>query len=169
MSTPTMPAVALPPNTPPEVVAIVNDLKNVATEEDNLAVQFSIMGNILSAETEEDILAAGDAGTLSSDEYVGIPFRVKDSAITWKFTADRYLKEGAFPFFALVNIVDADNKPQTMTAGGMSVVATLYALQKKGIIAQYGEQGMPLVIDSKKTNAGFDVLFLRKPDDKAKK
>src|ERR1700749_1533718 len=136
-----------PANLPPEVGLMMNTLKEIAVQDDSMSTSLQIMDTILSQTSEEEIFDAAEAGTLSSENYVGVPFRVKSDSVSWRSSGSQYTDEGAFPYYALVRILDVDGKPQVLNCGGVSVVPTLFALWDKGILEKYdADGGMPLVL-----------------------
>ena len=158
-----------PANLPPEVALMMNTLREIAVEDDSMGTSLQIMDTILAQSTEEEIFGAAEAGTISSENYVGIPFRVKSDSISWRKSAPQYTDEGAFPYYALIRIADEDGKPAVLNCGGVSVVPTIFALWDKGILERYdADGGMPLVLAVEKTNSGWDLIKLRKHDGKKK-
>jgi len=164
-------AVSLPANLPPAFQAMIDDLAGVATQ-DALSASVSIADGILAAAAggdEDAIFEAANAGTISGEEYIDIPFYAKHDAIQWNKTSEQYLKEGAFPYYALLRTETEDGTPFVLNIGGQSTVPTLYALWSGGILEKYGEKGMPLIMRTVKTGAGWDLIKLHKYDAKVKK
>lgn len=156
--------VSLPANLPPAFQAMIDDLASVATT-DALSSAVQIADGILAAAVsgdEEAIFEAANAGTISGENYVDEPFNVRHDAVQWNKTSEQYLKEGAFPYYALVRTDGSDGSPMVLNIGGQSTVPTLYALWSGGVLEKYGEQGMPLIMRVVKTGAGWDLLKLHK-------
>lgn len=166
-------ALTLPANLPPAFRSMIEDLTSIVGEQgDALGTSIQIADAILAAALTGDetaIFDAADAATISGEDFVDVPFMARNDDIMWRPTAESYLKEGAFPFYALIRTEDEDGKTVVVNCGGQSTVPTLYGLWKSGVIAKYGEDGMPLVFKTKKTAANWDLLLLRKYDAGKKK
>jgi hypothetical protein len=147
---------------PEKVRNLIRALKLNATFDTGQA-QLSIMDRILAAETEEEIFAAANAGTVSGKDLAGRPFVLVSDNVEWKTSAEQYRTQGAFPFYALIRCTALDTGDEVVAdCGGYSFVATLWALTSRGFLQAYEEQGgMPLVIEAKRMTSGYDVLLLQ--------
>lgn len=118
----------------------------------------SIMENILRADTEEEIFARQDAGSVASKDFTNRPFFLKSSDVTWKMTAAGFREQGAFPFFALLKVRDADTgQDVVVNAGGATVVAVLDKLTRIGAL----DEERCLMFVEKPVTSGFSVILLR--------
>jgi len=129
----------------------------------NTAV-LEIMHNILTAEGEEAVFAAANAGTESGKTFLDSPFRLRSDAIEWKASAAMYREQGGFPFYSLLRLTRLDNdRPLVLTCGGFTFITTLWALWDQNILDRYDVYGgMPLVIKAKTAASGFDFLMLHR-------
>lgn len=126
---------------------------------------YDIMDDILSAETEEGVYEAQEAGTTASKNFVGIPFRLREDDIAWRYSGmfDPTAERVGFPFYAVVKVTRLDTgEEETISGGGTTFVASLFRLRELGVFSEHEDAGgKPLVITSKRTGAGYDVLFLK--------
>jgi hypothetical protein len=116
----------------------------------------SIMENILSSESFDDIFAAQQMTGLSGQNFSGQPFIIR-SAEDVVFLKSTKGGENGFPFYALLNIrpmSDPENE-LTLTCGGKSFMATLFALWTRGYFdADKYPEGRAMVITSHESPAG---------------
>lgn len=125
------------------------------------SAQLSIMANILAAESEEEIFAAANAGTVNGQNTAGRPFTIQ--GFDWKRAAAGYVEQGAFPFYALVQAHFLDTgEDATLVCGGFTFVSVLDKLDQGGYLEgkkaeTYG--GYPMVLESRRMSSGFDVLI----------
>lgn len=111
----------------------------------------SIMGNILDAETLDDMFAQAEAGAQGLSDYVGKRVTILDRQ--WMKGSTAY--EESLGYFAVVKIDDA-GKEKTVTCGGSSFMAQLWKISEVF-------DALPLSVEvaSKRTTSGFDVLYLK--------
>lgn len=161
----------LPANLPPAFQAMINTLTDIAgSDEGGLGASISIADGILAAAEsgdEDAIFGAANAGTISGEDYVGTPFYVRHDSVQWRKTGEQFMKEGAFPYYALIRTEDAEGNSVVINCGGQSVVPTLFALWDAGILEKYGAEGMPLILREITTGGGWSLLKLHKYDAKA--
>lgn len=161
--------IATPASLPPEFAAMIETLKDIAATEDALGASVQIAAGILAAGAtgdEDAIFGAADAGTVSGEDYIDIPFRAVHDRITWKKSGDQYENDGGFPYFALVRTWNADGDPMVLSCGGQSVVPTLFALWDNGVLERYGDEGMWVTLRQVRTNSGYDLLKLSRAPGK---
>lgn len=122
-----------------------------------------IVESILSAETEEDIFEAQEAGTVSGKDFLNIPFRLLEEELSFVRVAEEYRSPTTLPFYARMTVARLDNGEwETISCGGNSVVSVLFALRKTGALAKYTEDGgRPLVITAKQ--GAVNQFLLLKP------
>jgi hypothetical protein len=164
-------AVTLPANLPPAFRGMIDHLHELTADvSDALGSSIQIAEAILSAAEggEEAILAAAEAGTVSGENYIDTPFMVRHDAVQWRPTGEQFVKQGAFPFYALVRTEDEKGAPMVLNIGGQSTVPTLYAMWNSGSLAKYGEDGWPAVLTELTTAAGWKLQKLHKYVPKAK-
>lgn len=162
--------VAMPANLPPQFQLMINTLTELATPEGDggMSASISIGESILEQETEEGIFATANAETTSGKDYIDSPFWLRANDIQWKQTGEQYADDGGFPFFALARVKNANGDSFVLNCGGESVVPTLFALWDKGILERYGDEGMPLILKTVTTGAGWKLLKLFKYEQKGK-
>lgn len=131
-----------------------------SNEQSAREIQLSIMEQILSAETEEDVYAAQEAGTTGTKDFVGIPFRVREADIAWRRSG---VEGGGFPYYAVLNATRLDTgEAITLSGGGITFVAALDRLLSLDTFRAHEEDGgKPLIITSKTTGKGYEVLMLK--------
>lgn len=152
--------IVLPKNAPEKLVALVNKLNLEAeTFGDSMSSTFDILENILSATTEEEIFNAANAGTNSGQDFVDIPFRIREDGISARKSRKNDSGQG-FPIYLQLNVVRLDtNEPIVISIGGLSAVATLAALRDNGVLASYEDlNGMALVFKEKQATNGNVLL-----------
>lgn len=124
-----------------------------------------IIRNVLAAETEEDILDAGDVGTLATKEFINTPFRLRDDHMeVRKSTLTDEDGKKKNPFFLLMDVTEiATGEDVTLNCGARTVMTQFVSLRDSGVLKRYEDEGgMPLVITTKSTKGGNEVLVLRK-------
>lgn len=157
----------------PEIASLLRELSMEATNVENVDdFAMTIMTNILSAETEEDIFGAQDEGMTSGKDYLNTPFRLDMGGISWRASSEDYITEGGFPFYAIMNVTEIESGEEfALNCGGKSFVAVLRALQRREMrgdlsfedkpFARFAaDGGRPFEIHGKKSGRGT-VLILR--------
>jgi hypothetical protein len=146
-----------------EAFARAIDLESTIDDSETNPAVLDIMASILTAEDNEDaIFAAANAGAISGKDFANKPFLLKSADIQWKRSGAVYRDQGGFPWYALMHITDLETgEERVMTCGGLSIVTTIWKLQRAGILDKY-EDGMPLVFTEKATGSGFNTLLLNK-------
>jgi hypothetical protein len=120
---------------------------------------YSIMDNILAAESEEEVFTRQEAGSTASKDYINRPFTLLAENITWRKTAAAYLEQGAFPFYAMCRVHDVNEEEEVvLNGGGASFVAVLSKLQDFGALD--GKRQFMLV---EKPVASGNTVILVKP------
>jgi hypothetical protein len=115
----------------------------------------SIMEQILSGESAEEIFQAQDLGSVASKDYIGRPFYLKTDGVTWMKST---LEDGTFPFYAMIRVRDLESEDEvTLNGGGASFVSVLWKLQDIGFL----DEEKALVLESKKTSAGYEVVLVK--------
>lgn len=112
-----------------------------------------IKGKILAADTAEDIFAAAEAGSKSSEDYLGIPHRVESVA---------YGKsgfQGGAPVFSVVKGWDALGEEVTYTIGAEAAQTQLWQFQQKELLPMI----VVLTTKASRTNEGNTAVFYRAP------
>lgn len=148
-----------------EMVQVLMNETALSVEEERGSTDdfvMDIVESILSAESEEEIFEAQEAGTTSGKDFINIPFRLLEENLTFLRTAEQYRTPGTLPFYVRMDCARLDNGEwATITTGGNSVVAVLYALRKNAILERYNDQGgRPLVIVAKQ-GAVNEYLLLK--------
>lgn len=162
-------AALLPPGAPPEVVSMIAELDAIAVE-DSTDASYQIMAGILAASSEEDILKASEAATVSAENYIEIPFLVRHDNVQWRRSAKNFVEDGGFLFYALVRTLESTGQEFLLNIGGWSTAPTLFAFWKHGILKSYEKDGgMPLVIQEVKMRSGYDLQVLRKASPNGKR
>src|ERR1700743_2602943 len=100
---------------------MIDDLKEITgAQADSLGTSIQIADSILAAALsgdEDAIFDAADAATISGEDFVDILFMARNDDVMWRPTAESYLKEGAFPFYALIRTEDEDGKTVVVNCG----------------------------------------------------
>lgn len=134
---------------------------------DTLSAQLDIMAAILTAESEEAVFAAANAGTLSGQDYAGRPFLILDYSI--KRSSPQFTSQGGFPFYYLIRGQDlTDGKDIVLSCGGYTFVSVMDALDRLGSLSTPG--GYAMVLESRTMKgSGYDVLIPHKYNPPAAK
>lgn len=127
---------------------------------DTLSAQLDIMSAILSAESEEAVFAAANAGTISGQDYAGRPFLILDYSA--KRSAPGFTAQGGFPFYYLIRGQDlTDGKDIVLSCGGYTFVSVMDALDRLGALGK--PEGYAMVLESRTMKgSGYDVLIPHK-------
>lgn len=136
--------------------------------DDSPVSAYSIAEKILSADTEEAIFEAANAGTTAGKNYVNRPFRLHENNISVRESNRDDLDGGLIDprtgkqFYVLLSVTDLETgNDDVLNCGSPSIVTTLLALRDGGHMAKYNDEGgMPLMITSKPTGNG-EVLILK--------
>lgn len=106
-----------------EMLAQLNTQATVAVE-DPAAVQARIIGNILSKESVDEVLAAGAAGLPSGRDLAGEPLILE--AVNWN-ASDFHENDSSLPIYAVVSAVHAGTGERSdFSCGSTTGVAQLY-------------------------------------------
>ena len=134
------------------------NLQQEEIREDTEDFVFGILDNILSAETEEEIFDAQDAGSTSGKDFLDRPFTLHEDGLTFRKTS--ILQENVFPYYAQMRVAEiSTGEEYFITCGGLSVVAVLFALRQHGSLNVDG--GKALVFRGKPTQSGMTRLEIR--------
>jgi hypothetical protein len=151
----------IPSGAPEEIKALVQKMaaESESFGDSGLEITMGIMGRILTAASEEEIFAAADAALTSSQDYIQIPFRLKEDGLTARKSTVE--ESNGFPYYWIMKVTEIESGEEvTLSCGGASAVATLSALRDNGILAKYEDQGgMPLVFFEKAAKVGSIVLL----------
>lgn len=116
-------------------------------------MQMQIASRILSAESVDDVLAAGEGGAASLDTIVGRPFEVTD--ISWHRAAEKF-RQNSLGVFAVVTVKMLDDgSTNVITSGGTNVLVQLYRMEELG-----GLFGKPMRSRKVETSQGYDTYWL---------
>lgn len=118
-----------------------------------------IIDDVAAATTEDEVFAAQDMPALiPGKEFVNRPFRLRNADIRW--IASTLQNDW---FFSIIKVTAMDDGQQyTVDCGGRTFVTVLRKLQLLGSFDAWEEHGgKPLMLTSKPTTAGYEVLFLR--------
>lgn len=129
-------------------------------EQDTSTDIASIMENILSGESEEEVFARQEIGSTATKDYLNKPFALKAEDITWK--ASLLKGDGfTFPFYALLRVTDIESGEElTLNGGGATFVSVLWKLQQLSAFDGF-ENGRPLILVGKPTASGQTVVLLK--------
>lgn len=142
--TPTMTTVVDPRQSNYDAVAVmIRELKaKTVLQEDAEGVRndflMELMAGILNADSVDALYAAQNPnegnGLVASKEFLDVPFIIESDNITWRLSDEKYQKNnGGLPFYAILNVKKMeDNTPVAVDAGGLTVVTSLFTMQKKG-------------------------------------
>lgn len=156
------------------VVAFARELAKLATLDEGATdpAVLEIMGNILTAEDEDAIFAAANAGTTAGKDFTNIPFALKSDGVSYKLSANAYREQGSFPFYSLLRVVNLQTgEPLVLNCGGHGFLSTLYRLQKVNYFGKPRPQlggrsfdeshGAQFMLAGKATASGWSVLLLK--------
>jgi hypothetical protein len=128
------------------------------------AVIAAIMDKIMTADTESEIFAAANAGSIAGKDYTDRPFTLHNDDWGWKISSDVYKSDTGFPYYILADVTDLETGERlSINCGGFAFCCTMYKLREVGIFQEYDELGgMPLILKNKPTARGFNVVLLNK-------
>lgn len=112
----------------------------------------NIMGNILEAETLEEMFAQAEAGTQGLMDFVGK--RVTLLGAQWMKGSTAY--EDSLGYFALVKVEDVNDRESTVTCGGSSFMAQLWKITE-----EFDALPLSVEVATKRTASGYDVIYLK--------
>lgn len=147
---------------PANVQQLVARLNNAAGFSSSVDAQLDIMSRILEAETLEGIFEAADTGSISGKEFAGRPFVLKSGDYDWKRSAPGFVRQGGFPYYALLKVTALDDgKEYVIDCGGFSFVSVLDRLDCLGWIEKATNEtgGLPLMLEARQMASGFEVLI----------
>ena len=136
-------------------------------EQANTEFAMEVMNSVLSAESFSEVFESQEVGMVSGKDFIDRPFLLKAEDITWRQTSEEYMKKGAFPFWAILNVKELETGEEvTLDTGGQTLMAALFRLQKLGYFdpstnPDYTVEGAPLKIAGRSVASGNTVLFLR--------
>lgn len=124
-----------------------------------------VMEGVLQAETEQDVYDAQEVGMTAGKDFTDRPFFLYEEDISWKRSAEAYISQKAFPFYAILNVTEIDTgEVVTLDCGGKAFVSALYRLTQMDNPDPFDldkyPNGKPLQIKAKPVPAGT-VLFLK--------
>lgn len=115
-----------------------------------------IQNNILAATTDDDVFGAAEAGLPSAETLVGIPMTILGFDLVRST-----IQDSAMPVYAKVRAVRlATGEPFVFGIGGESSLAQLWKFEALTPFAERPD-GVRAAIATKRTGAGFDVLWFR--------
>lgn len=95
----------------------------------------SVMDQILSAETEDDIFELQEAGTTAGKDFTNIPFFLRAEDVTFQRAQQVYIDAGGFPYFARMTVTEAaTGEQQVISTGAKTLVAAIYSLRRLGAL-----------------------------------
>lgn len=147
-------------NTPLELMVRALEIESTMdTEGPNPAV-YNILNAILSADTENDVLAAAMAGTTSGKDFADVPFRLRKEDIQWKVSGGLYRTQGAFPFYALCEVTELQTgERRVISCGGSTFCAVMWRFIQTSVFdPYYDDGGYPFVIKAKPAGAGLVLI-----------
>lgn len=149
---------------PEAIKSMLSRLDVAASMASTGTAQLDIMAHILTAESEEEIFAAANAGTVSGQSVAGRPFLLKE--FDWKRSAPAFVAQGAFPFYALCRVSMIDTgEDAVLDCGGFTFVSVLDKLDTGGYLETAEANklgGFPLVLEARAMQSGFTVLIPHK-------
>lgn len=125
-----------------------------------------IQASILTAATDADVLAAADAGLLSGEDMVDVPFAILDYA----YGKSQY--DEGLPVYAVVKAENLETlQPVNFSLGSLSGLAQLFRINELKSFTERAKNGQPFTcsIKRKQTASGYSVLFFRPLTDSEKK
>ena len=159
----------------PNTASMLSRWRNEASLQDSNGVDaaMQIFEGILGAETEEELFAAQDAGTIASKDFTDRPFRLRgpeDISIMHSRTA--LTEAGGFPFFLLLRVCDVETgQDLVINTGAQSVLAVIDRLveweldpnkpEDRKPFQPYRPAGRGFMFTSKTTMGGTDVIMLK--------
>jgi len=135
---------------------LLDELEPPEISTDPEAISREIMLQILTAETDEDMLAVGKA--TSWQELLGVPVELRK----FRWLPSRY-DQGAKVFFVVTGIRLDNGENVVLTTSGQNVLAQLINLERRKRFPSVWR----LVESEKETSRGFKPLWLE-PVEKAK-
>lgn len=111
---------------------------------------------ILSAGSDDDVFGAAEGGLPSGEDLIGVPMRILRYELQKSTIAD-----APMPVFAVIDAEKLETgEGVTFSIGGASTLAQLWRWAQ---LKPFDERrdGILTAIESKRTQAGFDVLFFR--------
>jgi hypothetical protein len=145
------------------VQAMAKDLYRLAkpADEPDPMFVYELMGQILSAESEDEIWQINEDGATSGKDMVNRPFQLKTENV--EFIHSMYKGEDAFPFYVRLEVTEmATDEIVNFNCGGKTLVTTIYALFRGGMLDKYADiGGRPMVITEKGTLGGNTALVLK--------
>lgn len=140
-----------------KLMATLEEVAESTSEETHKFDIFSIMENILTAETPEELWERQEAGGISSKDYINQPFQLLADNLTWR----RSQLQGSsttFPFYAMLRVHDmATDTEKIINGGGFSFVSVLSKLQEWNMLTD--EYTYQLV--EKQTSNGYNVVLIK--------
>ena len=166
-------AVSATANALPQIRLLLSRLNFSAAEQgDNRNTSLAIMDSILAAETEEELFERQEAGLISSKDYTLRPFRLLPEAITWKPSAQGFIDQGGFPFYAILRVTDMETGDTVaVDSSAPSVISVLdkmlqwddegRPLAQRAFERFRADGGRPLQFVAKQVASGFSVVMLK--------
>lgn len=139
-----------------KLMATLSEVAEATSQETHEYDILSIMENILTAETPEELWERQRAGGISSKDYINKPFQLLSDNLTWR----RSTLQGSsttFPFYAMCRVKDLESgQEKIVNGGGFSFVSVLSKLQDFGMLTEdYTYQ-----LIEKQTSAGYNVVLI---------
>jgi len=130
---------------------LLDELEPPEVSTDPEAISREIMLQILSAETDEDMLSVGQA--TSWQELLGIPIELRK----FRWLPSRY-DQGAKVFFVVTGVRLDNGENVVLTTSGQNVLAQLINLERRKRFPSVWR----LIEAEKETSRGFKPLWLEK-------
>lgn len=126
----------------------------------------NIMSKILTADTEEALFAAANAGTTAGKDFLGIPFQFMwndesgQPKTELKRSAAVFREQGGFPYYYLMTVMNTQTGEELIVnCGGYTFMSVAWKLHDTGWINDYKLSGpKALILEGKPAPNGTVVL-----------
>lgn len=141
----------------PQLHRMISQLA-ITTELEKSFDMDSFMERILAGESEEEVFEAQNLASVATKDWTDKPFFLRADDVQWMKST---LEDGAFPFYAILNVRDMEtNEMVSLNGGGLSFVTVLWKLIDMGAFDKFEDDGKPLVLKKKATSRGYEVVLL---------
>lgn len=150
----------------PHLVKMATRLHEAAQQStaDPASLQMEIVGRMLEAESEEDLFARQDAGTVAAKDWLNQPFRLRKDGVSVRTSA---LDDSTLPWYVLLSVTDfTTGEAFTINTGAPSVIAILDKLiqwddEGKGSFSDWdGVGGRAFQFVGKAMGSGNELLHI---------
>lgn len=150
----------------PHLAGMLQDLEHraeaaLADPGEDIATQ--IMERILAAGDEAELFELQEAGTISGQDFIERPFTLHGDGIRWQKSNPGFVAAGAFPFYTLLTVQDAQTgETLTLNTGGKTLLTVLWKLESlHGFDPVNWPNGRPFMLLSHPTQVGYSWLSLK--------